>query len=319
MTNKEWFKQAGFGMMIHWGLYSVLAGEWNGRRTTETGWEQAVFRMPIAEYEKLASAFNPVFFDPDQWVLMAKEAGMKYIVITSKHHEGFAMYHSQVSPYNVVDATPFGRDVIGELHAACKRHGLRLGLYYSQDLDWHEAHGGGYTMGHTNVEGCSWTNDWDFPDNASKQYARCFEEKIKPQVKEIMQKYDDLLLIWFDTPVTISPEQSRELYDIVKHYQKDCLVNSRIGNGMGDYRSMEDNEIPDTSKPGELWESPVTMQNSWGYKAFDNIYKPVDELLRIKKHLQEQGVNFLLNVTPDYLGRIPLPSQQVLQQIGKQG
>ena len=133
MDSKEWFREAKFGMMIHWGLYSLLAGEYKGQRTeNEAEWIQSRFRIPIAEYEKLASSFNPIYFNAEEWVKLAKDAGMQYIVMTSKHHEGFAMYKSEADKFNVVDSTPFGRDVIGELAEACRKFGMKLGLYYSQ-------------------------------------------------------------------------------------------------------------------------------------------------------------------------------------------
>ena len=188
-------------------------------------WAQAYFRIPNAEYHALANAFNPILFDADEWIRLAADAGMKYIVVTAKHHEGFAMFHSRVSKFNVVDATPFGRDVIYELANACARHGVRLGLYYSQDLDWSEPNGGGYTAGRTWCGGAGvWTNDWDFPDNAHKDYAQCFESKIKPQVTELLTGYGDLCLIWFDTPRTISAAQSQELVDLVHRHQPNCLI-----------------------------------------------------------------------------------------------
>ncbi len=137
MDNREWFKQAKYGMMVHWGLYSLLGGEWKNQKSTAySEWIQAACDIPVKEYEKLAKAFNPVFFDAEEWIRFAKDCGMNYFVITSKHHDGFALFKSRVDPYNVVDATPFGRDVIGELAEACYKHGLKFGLYYSQDLDW---------------------------------------------------------------------------------------------------------------------------------------------------------------------------------------
>ena len=163
MNNIQWFKEAKYGMFIHWGLYSLLAGEHNGKDAgVYAEWIQSKFQIPIAEYEKLATAFNPVYFDADKIVAFAKECGMKYVVITTKHHDGFAMYHSKVDKYNVVDATPFGRDVVGELSAACAKHGLKFGIYYSQDLDWHEQHGGGYLSNHIETAGSTWDNSWDF-------------------------------------------------------------------------------------------------------------------------------------------------------------
>ena len=175
-----------------------------------------LFQDPESEYGQLAGVFNPILFDADEWVRLAVESGMQYLVVTSKHHDGFAMFRSRVDPYNIYDASPFRRDVIGELAEACDKHGLKLGLYYSQDLDWHEPNGGGYRHGHTNCGVMSWTNDWDYPDNAAKNYTQCFESKIKPQVEEIVRNYGELCLIWFDTPLTLSPEQSTELVRLVK-------------------------------------------------------------------------------------------------------
>ena len=281
-------------------------------------WVQQYFRIPNAEYHALAPAFNPILFNADEWVQLAVDAGMKYMVITSKHHDGFAMYHSKVSKLNIVDATPFKRDVIGELAEACRKHGIKFGLYYSQDLDWSEPNGGGYTRGKTWGRGSAgWTNDWDFPDNENKNYTQCYEAKIKPQVKEILTQYGDLCLIWFDTPTTLSLEQSKELADMVHKYQPNCLVNSRIGNGMGDYRSMGDNEIPDETMPEGLFESACTINDTWGYKSFDNNWKSADRIIELKEHLNARGLNYLLNVGPDYLGRIPAPSVEVLRQVGQ--
>lgn len=319
MTSKEWFKQAKFGMMIHWGLYSLPAGEWRGKRMVDIGeWAQAYFRIPNAEYHQLAGIFNPILYNAEEWVKLAKDAGMQYMVFTSKHHEGFAMYHSKVSKFNIVDATPFGRDVLAELAEACYKHDMKLGLYYSQDIDWSEPNGGGYKNGKTWCGGKAyWTNNWDFPDDEHKNYTQCFEDKIKPQVKEILTNYGDLCLIWFDTPGTISPEQSEELFQLVKHYQPDCLVNSRIGNGRGDYGSAGDNEIPEDDKGDMLYETPATLNDTWGYKSFDNNWKDAGTVKQIKNHLNERGINYLLNVGPDYLGRIPGPAIDILREVGR--
>ena len=317
MDNTAWFKNAKFGLMVHWGLYSLPAGEWKGRRMPFIGeWAQSYFRIPNEEYGALAYVFNPILFDAESWARLAVDAGMQYLVVTSKHHDGFAMYHSRVDSYNICDSTPFRRDVIAELADACQKHRLKLGLYYSQDLDWHEPNGGGYTQGHTNCGVMSWTNDWDFPENDKKDYARCFENKIKPQVDELLRNYGDICLIWFDTPLTVSPGQSLELFRMVKKLQPGCLVNSRLGNGLGDYRSMGDNEIPDQFMEGGLVETPATLNDTWGYKAFDQNWKPAEEVLRLKRHLNERGVNYLLNVGPDYLGRIPSPCIEILRKVG---
>ena len=317
--NRKWFKEeAKFGMMIHWGLYSLLAGEYRGARMDQIGeWAQSYFRIPGAEYATLASAFNPIYFDAEEWVKLAKDAGMNYIVVTAKHHDGFCMFDSAYDDYNVVKATPFGRDVIGELAEACRKQGVRLGLYYSQELDWHEPNGGGYLPRHLNVGGMHWTNNWDFPNDGEKDFEQCFRTKTLTQVRELLTKYGDLCLIWFDTPNKINAEQSRELHDLVKELQPNCLINSRIGNGMGDYISMGDNEIPDEYMEGVLVESPTTLNDTWGFKYFDDHWKSAERVRQIKKHLNDRGVNYLLNVGPDHLGRIPAPAIEILRAVGK--
>ena len=314
----SWFKSAGFGLMIHWGLYSILGGEYKGKRMDEIGeWVMSKYEIPNKEYEKLAKVFNPIYFDAEEWVNLAKNAGMKYIVITAKHHDGFAMYHSKVDSYNVVDATPFGRDVISELAEACKRNNMQFGLYYSQCIDWHEENGGGYDENyyHSNL-GMSWDNDWDFPNRREKNYLLCYEKKIKPQIKELLTEYGDLCLIWFDTPIDMPLVCAQELYDMVKKYQPDCLVSTRIGAGLGEYKSMGDNELPDTYTY-DLVESPITLNSTWGYKAFDNTWKSANEVMKILQKCRNCGANLLLNIGPDHLGRFPAPAIDVLKELAK--
>lgn len=313
----EWFNEARFGLMLHWGLYTQLGGEYRGQRMDYIGeWIQSRFEIPGEEYARLTRVMNPIGFCAEDYVKLAKEAGMEYLVVTSKHHEGFAMYKSQADPFNIVDATPFGRDPIAELAEACQKHGLRLGLYYSQELDWHEPDGGGYTRGHTN-HGMSWTNDWDYPDNDKKDFSRCFERKIKPQVKELLTQYGDLALIWFDTPGVITPAQSQELYDLVKAYQPGCLVNSRIGNGMGDYFSLGDNQVPaGAGAKDQLYETAATLNDTWGYKSFDQNWKTADQTISLLTRLASRNTNYLLNIGPDPLGRIPAVAQDILHAVG---
>ena len=334
MDNKTWFKQAGYGMMAHWGLYSLLAGEYRGRRVNDYAeWIQSFMAIPNAEYEQLAKSFNPVYFNADEWIRLAKDAGMEYFVFTSKHHDGFALFKSKADPYNVVDATPFKRDVVGELANACAKHGLKFGLYYSQELDWHHPHGGGYD----NFAGCSgvsWDNSWDYPDRSKKDFSICFEEKIKPQVAEILKNYGELCLIWFDVPHTITPAQSRELFEMVKKYQPECLINSRLGNGAYDYVSLGDNEYPDAPpkvdleldpngldgykySPYGLYETAGTMNSSWGFKYYDQNWITAETVIERREKLNGNGVNYLLNVGPDGLGRIPSFCQEVLRKAAK--
>lgn len=190
-----------------------------------------------------------------------------------------------------------------------------MGLYYSQAQDW--AHPDGLGLeGELNCGCMAWGNNWDFPDNGKKDFQRCYEQKIKPQVKELLTKYGDLCLIWFDTPLGIQRKYSQELYDLVKQYQPGCLVNSRLGNGICDYESEGDNEIPEDKKEG-LRETPATLNDTWGYKAYDNNWKSPEEVLRLKNHLNERGINYLLNVGPDPLGRIPAEAVRILKKVGE--
>jgi alpha-L-fucosidase len=331
MNNIQWFKEAKYGMMAHWGLYSLLAGEYRDQRVkTYAEWIQSYAAIPNAEYELLARSFNPVYFNADEWIKLAKDAGMKYFVFTSKHHDGFAMFHSKADKYNVVDATPFGRDVVAELAEACYKHGLKFGLYYSQELDWHHPHGGGYDQPSTSCAGVSWDNSWDYPDRSKKDFSICFEEKIKPQVTELLQNYGDLCLMWFDVPHTISKEQSLELNQLVKTLQPDCLINSRIGNGAYDYVSLGDNEYPEEMpreslkdvdmndthgfkySPYGLYETAGTLNGSWSFKYYDQNWITPEQVIARREKLNGLGINYLLNVGPDGLGRIPSFSKEIL-------
>jgi len=329
--NIELYKKLQYGMMIHWGLYSMLAGEYDGKKgEVYAEWIQSQFQIPIKEYEKLACAFNPVYFDAEKIVSFAKECGMKYLVFTTKHHDGFAMYRSYVDKFNVYDATPFHRDVLGELAHACRKYDVKLGIYYSQDLDWHEPDGGGYLSNHIRPCGTTWDNSWDF--KGEKDFSKCFERKILPQVKEIMSNYGDIFLAWFDVPMTISAEQSEIIYNTVKELQPDCLINSRLGNGKYDYVSFGDNEIPETldvnsenvnygdmngikPSPLGLYETATTINDTWGYSYHDHNWKSADEIYATKTKLNKLGVNYLLNIGPDALGRIPAPSMDVLKKV----
>ena len=323
MDNRKWFKEAQYGMMIHFGLYSLLAGEYKGQRmgTTIGEWAQAYFRIPNKEYEKLATAFNPIYFNADEIVDLAIRSGMKYIIMTSKHHEGFALFHSEVDKFNVVDATPFKRDIILEMSEACKKRNMPFGLYYSQALDWRERNAGGWGKEcGLNVDNMPWGNTWDFPNHEGKDYHEVFERKIKPQVEEILTKYGPLCCIWFDTPLTMSKEESIELYNMVKKYQPNCLINSRIGGEFVkcDYTSFGDNEIPQEYKDKDyLFETPATMNDTWGYKSYDQNWKSAEEIYRLKKHLNERNINYLLNIGPDHLGRVPEPAMKILLEVGE--
>lgn len=323
MNNREWFKTAQYGMMVHWGLYSLPGGEWHNeiKEHNYTEWMQHTFRIPNSEYEELAKIFNPIYFNADEWIKLAKDCGMQYFVITAKHHDGFAMYHSKADKYNIVDATPFKRDVIAELAESCAKHGIKLGLYYSQDTDWHCFHGGGY------VNDYGADNSWDFPDRSKKDYSIYFEEKVKPQVTELLTNYGDLCLIWFDEPNTLTLEQSDELTALVRHYQPDCLTSSRLyhkdtRNGSDyDYLALNDNQYPESKEefaklhsPYGLYETSGTMNKSYGYSRYYHDWITADEVNTRRRNLNKFGINYLLNVGPDGLGRIPVISQKILRE-----
>jgi alpha-L-fucosidase len=305
----EWFREAKYGMFIHWGLYAIPAGEWQGRRCLGLGeWVMNRCQVPVKEYEKLASQFNPIKYDADQWVQLAQDAGMKYIVITSKHHDGFAMFKSKVSPYNIVDATPFKRDALKELADACARHNIRLGFYYSQSQDWHEPGGAG--------------NTWDFgPDTAPdgktelKKYDDYLRGKAEPQVRELLTGYGPVALIWFDTPRMMTPQRGQRFADIVRSMQPNTLIDGRLGTE-GDYRSTGDNVIPSEAS-AEAWETPATTNDTWGFRKDDTNWKSPGQIAFKLVDIVSKGGNYLLNVGPTAEGVIPQIAQENLRTVGR--
>ncbi len=298
----RWFREAKFGLFIHWGLYAIPAGEWKGQPVAGIGeWIMNRAKIPVKEYEQLAAQFNPVKFNADEWVQLAVDAGMKYIVITSKHHDGFAMYGSKASPYNIVDATPFKRDPLKELAAACAKRSIRLGFYYSQAQDWHEPNGAG--------------NTWDYGPDDKKDFDQYLRAKAEPQVRELLTGYGPVCLIWFDTPRMMTPERSQRFIDIVHTLQPACLIDGRLGSA-GDYRSMGDNRIPNTVVK-EDWEVPATLNRTWGFKKDDTDWKPPSDLVFKLVDIVSKGGNYLLNVGPTAEGVIPQASQDNLRALGR--
>lgn len=297
----DWWREARFGMFIHWGLYALPAGRWQGHHIEGIGeWIMKHAQISVDDYASLAREFNPVQFDAAAWVALAKAAGQRYITITAKHHDGFCMYKTALTPYNIVDATPFGRDPLRELADACAKEGVRLCLYYSQTQDWYHPDGDG--------------NDWDF-DPARKDFAGYFENYVKPQVRELLTNYGPIGLIWFDTPYQITVEQSQGLLDLVHALQPDCLVNGRLGNHLGDYASARDNVIPGAVMQAD-WETPATINDTWGYKVDDVAWKSPTALIRQLIDIVSKGGNDLLNVGPTAEGTIPQPSIDRLLIIG---
>lgn len=336
MNNIELFKKAKYGLMIHFGLYSLLAGIYKGQKgPTYAEWIQANKKIPKAEMDKLANIFNPIYFDSDYICKFAKDCGLKYIIITTKHHEGFALFKSNADSFNSYHTSPCKRDLIKELADSCKKYNLKLGFYYSQCIDWRDLNGGGYTIKPVNCAGVSWSNEWDYPDNSIKNYDICFNNKILPQIKEIMQNYGDIFLAWFDMPLDSQKIHSQKIYNLVKQLQPNCLINSRLGNGLYDYVSLGDNEIPNhipkdisfninnndiwgfKKSPYGLYESACTLNNSWGYSVIDNNWKSVEEILNNRIKLEKLGINYLINIGLDGLGRIPLQAEEILRKVEK--
>jgi len=304
----EWWRDARFGMFIHWGLYAVPAREWKGERIPGISeWIMAHAKIPVKEYEKLANDFDPQKFNAEEWVKLAKFAGMKYIVITSKHHDGFAMFHSLASKYNIYDATPFKRDPLKELADACKKYGIRLGFYYSQAQDWHEP-GGSYPGVDRDVP------FWD-PSVKREPFMDYINSKAIPQVKEILENYDGLDILWWDTPIGMTEEAATALKKVTDNYPN-LITNNRLYHPWkGDFSTPEQH-IPPTGLDYD-WEVCMTMNTSWGYKWYDNNWKSAESLIRMLVDIASKGGNFLLNVGPTAEGLIPDSSVVRLKTIGR--
>ena len=301
-----WWRSAKLGLFIHWGLYSLLGrGEWVMYHN----------RIPVREYEKLAAKFNPVCFDADEWVRFAKDSGLNYIVITAKHHDGFSMFKTRVSPYNIADATPFGRDPLAELADACRRHGIKLGFYYSHVREWHHPLACSFEdKGRPDLFG-NYGNFWDYPNENLKDLQAYIDEFDIPQIKELLTNYGDVLTVWFDTPSQITPKQGAQLQQLVYDTQAGCLVNSRLSDDIeADYLTMNDDGIP-ASGLDMPWDSPMTTHNGWGYVE-NGSYMTWDNMARKVIEVVSKGGNLLMNIGPDALGQIP---QQSLVEFGKLG
>lgn len=297
-TTQHWWHDGKFGLFIHWGLYAILAGEYEGRVTDNIAeWILHDLDIPVTEYRKLADQFNPQHFDADKIVRMARDAHMTYVVFTAKHHDGFAMYHSSASDYNCVEASPFKRDPLRELREACDRYGLTLGIYYSQAQDWDDPNA--CREGH---------------DGTGKDFSVYLKNKCIPQITELLTEYGDIGLVWFDTPMYMSEEQSRDLKNLVKELQPNCLINGRIGNALGDYMTTGDNFIP--SLPfGAPFEVPATMNATWGYSRHDHAWKSSSLILRSLIKVVSRGGNYLLNIGPDADGLVPDESLSIMRDV----
>ncbi len=313
----QWWREARFGMFIHWGLYAVPAGEWGGK-TNYGEWIRNNAQIPISVYDKFVAQFNPVKFKAADWVRAAKDAGMKYIVITSKHHDGFALFNSRVSDFDVM-ATPFKRDILKELAEACRQEGIRICFYHSI-MDWHHPD---YLP----------RRPWEIKDRpeAGADYER-YIRTMKAQIKELLTNYGDIGVLWFDGEWenTWTEARGRDLYDYVRSLQPRIIINNRVGasrSGMegfsenkesaGDFGTPEQT-IPATGMgAGVDWETCMTMNDNWGYNKNDQAWKSSRDLIRKLVDIASKGGNFLLNVGPTAEGLFPEPSLERLATIGR--
>jgi alpha-L-fucosidase len=310
----EWWRDARFGMFIHWGVYSVPAGVY-GDVDTYGEWIMHHAQIPVEQYEKYAEQFNPVQFDADQWVLMAKDAGMKYIVITSKHHDGFCLWDSEVSDYDIIDRTPYRKDILKALSEACKKHGVKLCFYHSI-MDWHH-------------EDYLPRRDWEERSSEGADLQR-YIAYMKAQLKELVTQYDPAVL-WFDGEWedTWTHEEGLVLYDYVRSLKPDIIINNRVdkgregmqgltkeGNFAGDFGTPEQ-EVPVGGLPEVDWESCITMNDHWGYCAADKNFKSTEALIYQLVEIVSKGGNYLLNVGPTSEGLIPPESVERLGQMGQ--
>ncbi|MFO0985489.1 MAG: alpha-L-fucosidase [Planctomycetota bacterium] len=309
----DWWRSARFGLFIHWGLYAIPAGEWNG----ETGhgeWIMNTAHIPVERYEQFRDQFNPVKFDADEWVAIAKRAGVKYITITSKHHDGFALFDSKVSDYDVM-ATPFKRDVMKELSAACRKAGIKMCWYHSI-MDWHHPD---YLP----------RRDWETRSVAGADFAR-YLTYLRGQVTELLENYGDIGVMWFDGEWESSWTHAygKDLYALCRKLRPSVIVNNRVDTGrsgmagmsagddrVGDFGTPEQ-EIPQTGMPGVDWETCMTMNDHWGYNRHDDHWKSSSELVRMLVDIASKGGNFLLNVGPTAEGVFPPAAVERLEAMG---
>lgn len=306
-SHMKWWTDARFGLFLHWGLYSQTAGDWDGHPAK--GGEHFMLweRIPLTIYAKIANDFNPVKFNAEQWVLAAKGAGMKYIVITSKHHDGFSMFGSASSDYNIVKRTPYGKDPMKALAEACKKYGLKLCFYYSLGRDWADPDVPTYNGDRSNL--------WDYPNEKGKNLDAYVERKVKPQLRELLTGYGEIGVIWFDTPELITRAQSESIKKLVKSIQPNCIVNDRIGNGFGEF-AVSEQKILDT-KNTKPWEACITMSKNWSYNRHDTAWKSPELLVYNLVDIVSKGGNFLLNVGPKGDGTFPATATANLAAVGK--
>ncbi|MEL7119127.1 MAG: alpha-L-fucosidase [Bacteroidota bacterium] len=319
----EWWNEAKFGMFIHWGPYAVPAGNYRGVETTRKigEWIMNDLNIPIDEYEKFAYHFNPVRYDAEAWVKMAKDAGMKYIVITSKHHDGFCLWDSKLTTWDIIDASPYNKDLLKQLAEACEKEGIKLCFYHSI-MDWH----------HPNAQAIRepYYNHGRNATIVNPNFDKYIEEYMKPQLKELLTNYGDIGVLWFDGEwiPDYTTEMGKDIYNYLRNLKPDLIINNRVDKGRKGYEGMNregefagdfgtpEQEIPDTGLPGESWEACMTMNDTWGFKKSDNNWKTEEDLIRKLIDIASKGGNFLLNIGPKANGEVPESSVKILKAIG---
>jgi len=326
----QWWREARFGLFIHWGVYSEWAGVYNGHPQLKGGaeWIMNRSKIPVAEYREKAKSFNPIHYNPDTWVKMARDAGMKYIIITAKHHDGFALFNSKASDWNVVEATQYGKDLLKPLAKACRKYGMPLGFYYSQAQDW--TNPGGAVSRKPASDG--WLNPdsakideytknhnghWD-PIQDTRSFQDYIHEVAVPQVKELLSNYGKVAVLWWDTPTNMTKEAALELQSLLS-IQPHIITNDRLKKPdfPGDTRTPEQ-KIPGLQEIDTTdWETCMTMNGTWGFRASDTNWKSPAMLIRNLCDIASKGGNYLLNVGPMADGNIPEASIRILGEIGK--
>jgi len=303
----EWFRQDKFGLFIHWGIYAVPAGEWKGGKD-HAEWIMLTGKIPSVEYEKFATQFNPVKFNAKEWVQLAKDAGMKYVVITSKHHDGFCMYDSKLTDYDIMQATPFGRDPMKELASACNEANLKFCFYHSV-VDWH----------HPEFPAKYSQSNWHGNPNANADLEK-YVTYMKGQVRELLSNYGPIGIMWFDGGGSFRRQpmaelvHAQEIIDAIHQIQPMCIVNDRLGTP-ADYGTPEQ-EIPGQA-PKRLFEVCMTLNDHWGYNKYDDHWKSPETVIRNLADIVGKGGNYLLNVGPTAEGTIPEGSIRTLREVGK--
>ena len=311
----KWFTSDRFGMFIHWGLYSGAEGIWKGEKVRYDNdyaeWIQYRNEIDKKEYLELSKRFDWDIINPEEWVLLAKKAGMKYITITAKHHDGFALWNSNSSDYNIFNYSNPKRDIIKELSVACKKHNIKLGFYYSHWTDWEHLY--------------SWDNSKEIYWLDKNKYDIYWQEKVIPQMKELLSNYGEISLIWFDmwlhhSETVVTKQQLFQLKNLIREMQPNCLINSRLGLSIDededvDFRTLGDNQLG-KYKYDYPWQTPATVAHSWGYNSNENEWKSTTSILRSLIGNVSLNGNLMLNIGPTSNGSVPYEIEKRFEEVG---